>query len=89
ETTDLLSGIGFLNNFLNWMAISFVLCIAVMTAMMLAAPIPEPITFESRTNLDVSSSKGALAAGIVCILLTLALYVIFSPLGIAGIAQGG
>jgi SSS family solute:Na+ symporter len=81
EQTDVFAGesFKFMGNFLNWMAISFVLCLLVMSAMTLAAPLKEPVEFHSNTNLDLASSKGALAAGIVCILLTLALYVIFSP----------
>ncbi len=70
--------------FLNRMAIVFGICVAVMVLMTLLAPLKEPVTFESKTQLDVTSSKGALTAGIVCVILTLALYVIFSPLGVAG-----
>lgn len=82
--TNMFEGIGFLNNFLNWMAISFVLCIAVMAVMTIVSPLPEPVTFEQRSDLDLHGSKGALSAGIVCVVLTLILYVIFSPLVIAG-----
>ena len=81
--TKLFEGIGFLNNFLNWMAISFVLCLLVMGAMTLARPLKEPIVFENRSTLDLQGSRGAKIAGIVCVVLTLLLYVIFSPLGIA------
>jgi SSS family solute:Na+ symporter len=83
ENTMLFEGIDFLNNFLNWMAISFFLCILVMTIMTIASPLKEPVEFEAKTQLDLTSSKGALTAGIVCVLLTLALYVVFSPLVIA------
>ena len=81
--TKVFAGIDFLNNFLNWMAISFVLCISVMTAMTAFSPLKEPVTFEPRSDIDLKSSKGALTAGIVCVILTLALYVVFSPLGVA------
>ncbi|MCG8448457.1 MAG: sodium/solute symporter [Pirellulales bacterium] len=81
--TDVFSGIGFMNNFLNWMAISFVLCLAVMTLMTLFAPLKEPVRFEAKTDLDLSSSQGALKAGILCVVLTLVLYVVFSPLVVA------
>ena len=81
--TRLFAGIDFMNNFLNWMAISFVLCLLVMTAMTLAAPLKERVEFKSETDLDLTSSKGALAAGILCIILTLVLYVVFSPLVLA------
>ncbi|MGI9427885.1 MAG: sodium:solute symporter family transporter, partial [Bythopirellula sp.] len=81
--TKVFAGIDFMNNFLNWMAISFVLCIAVMAAMTAVAPLKEPVTFEPRSDIDLQSSKGALTAGIVCVILTLVLYVVFSPLGVA------
>jgi solute:Na+ symporter, SSS family len=83
EKTMVFEGIDFLNNFLNWMAISFFLCILVMTVMTIASPLKQPIEFESRTQLDLTSSRGALTAGILCVLLTLALYVVFSPLVVA------
>ncbi len=69
--------------FLNRMAIVFGVCIVVMVLMRILAPLKEPIQFESKTQLDLTGSKGALKAGIVCVILTLAMYVVFSPLGIA------
>lgn len=69
--------------FLNRMAIVFGICIAVMLAMTVIMPLKEPITFEAKTNLDLKESKGAKLAGILCIVLTLVLYVFFSPLVIA------
>ena len=81
--TDVFEGIGFMNNFLNWMAISFVLCILVMVLMTTFSPLQEPVTFEAKTDLDLTGSKGALTAGVICVILTLVLYVVFSPLVIA------
>ena len=81
--TRVFAGIPQLNNFLNWMAISFVLCMLVMTLMTIFAPLKEPVEFEVRTELNLESSRGALVAGIICIALTLSLYVIFSPLVVA------
>lgn len=81
--TKVFAGIDFMNNFLNWMAISFVLCLGVMAAMTAAAPLKDPVTFEPRSDIDLRSSKGAFSAGVVCVILTLVLYVIFSPLGLA------
>ncbi len=69
--------------FLNRMAIVFGICVAVMVVMTAVAPLKEAVTFESQTDMDLKGSKGALAAGIVCVVLTLLLYVIFSPLVIA------
>lgn len=73
--------------FLNRMAIVFGLCIAVMLVMRMLAPLPEPIRLEARTDLNLESSPGALKAGILCIVLTLILYVVFSPLGVASLNQ--
>jgi SSS family solute:Na+ symporter len=70
--------------FLNRMAITFALCIVVMLIMTAARPLAERVTFEAKTTLKLETSEGAKIAGIICILLTLALYVIFSPLVIAG-----
>lgn len=69
--------------FLNRMAIVFGICLAAMVLMRVIMPLREPIAFESKTHLDLTSSKGALTAGIICVVLTLSLYLIFSPLGIA------
>ncbi|MAT69615.1 MAG: sodium:proton symporter [Planctomycetaceae bacterium] len=69
--------------FLNRMAIVFGICLAVMTALTYISPLKEPITFESKTDLNLEQSKGARTAGIVAIVLTLVLYAVFSPLVIA------
>jgi SSS family solute:Na+ symporter len=69
--------------FLNRMAICLALCVGVMTALTLIKPLPAPIEFKPQSNLNLASSRGALAAGIVVVILTLVLYVIFSPLGLA------
>lgn len=73
----------FMNNFLNWMAISFLLCLIVMIVMTILAPLREPITFEAKTQMNLESSRGALVAGLIGIVLTLGLYLTFSPWGIA------
>ncbi len=69
--------------FLNRMAIVFGICVAVMVAATMLFPLKEPITFEAKTDLDLKGSNGAWIAGLVGIGLTLVLYAIFSPLGIA------
>lgn len=71
-------------NFLNRMAICFFLCIAVMTVITIARPLARPIEFEARNVVALESSKGARKAGIGVVILTVMLYVIFSPIGIAG-----
>jgi len=69
--------------FLNRMAVCFALCIAVMTIITVLKPLPQPVKFEQKVNIDLSSSKSAKLAGIIVVILTLALYVIFSPLVLA------
>jgi SSS family solute:Na+ symporter len=69
--------------FLNRMAIVFGMCIGAMVLAWLSAPLKEPVEFHARTELDLTSSKGALIAGMISILITLTLYVIFSPLVVA------
>lgn len=69
--------------FLNRMAIVFGLCIGIMLLMTLIAPLREPFRLEPRTQLNLESSHGAFKAGIVCVILTLILYVVFSPLVVA------
>jgi SSS family solute:Na+ symporter len=69
--------------FLNRMAICFGLCLAVMLIITMLRPLPQPIEFKKQSNLNLASSKGALVAGIIIVIVTLAFYVIFSPIGIA------
>ena len=69
--------------FLNRMAIVFGICIGVMLLMRMISPLKEPVEFTSETDLNLESSRGARTWGIVCVVLTLLLYVIFSPLVIA------
>jgi SSS family solute:Na+ symporter len=69
--------------FLNRMAIVFAICVAAMALARVISPLREPVEFHSKTNLDLASSKGAFTAGIICIIITLTLYVIFSPLVVA------
>ena len=70
--------------FLNRMAICFALCVIVMLIMTAARPLVESVRFEATTTLKLENSEGARVAGVICVLLTLALYIIFSPLVIAG-----
>jgi len=71
---------GFLiGNFLNRMAISFVICLLVMALIRMAKPLL------SRWNSSITQPltlffKSAVVAGVIVVILTLILYVIFSPL---------
>ncbi len=69
--------------FLNRMAICFGLCLAVMAVITLFRPLAKPIVFEQKTTLNLQSSKGAMIAGVVVVIVTLILYVLFSPIGLA------
>lgn len=69
--------------FLNRMAICFGLCLAVMAVITLVKPLPQPIEFKQKTKLDLRSSNGAKIAGIIVVAITLALYFLFSPIGLA------
>lgn len=69
--------------FLNRMAVCFALCIIIMTIITLIKPLPQPIEFKQNINIDLKSSRSAAVAGVVVVILTLLLYVIFSPLVLA------
>jgi SSS family solute:Na+ symporter len=69
--------------FLNRMAICFGLCLAVMAVITVAKPLAEPVEFKPRTTIALEQSKSARMAGFGVILIALALYVVFSPLGVA------
>lgn len=72
-----------LANFLNRMAVCFVLCFIVMIVVTKMKPLPQPVEFKQQSSLNLTSSRGALIAGVVVVIITLALYVIFSPIGLA------
>lgn len=69
--------------FLNRMAICFGLCLAVMAIITLVKPLAVPVEFKQQTKLDLSSSRGAKIAGAIVIVITLTLYFLFSPIGLA------
>jgi len=70
--------------FLNRMAICFVLCLVVMSIIRILRPMAAPIVFEKKTTIELEPSSGARTAGICVIVMTLILYIIFSPLGLVG-----
>ncbi|MHC4741270.1 MAG: sodium:solute symporter family transporter [Planctomycetota bacterium] len=69
--------------FLNRMAICFALCLGVMSLIRFLRPLPEPVKFEQKTDLNLETSSGAKMLGIVVVIITLILYFIFSPWGLA------
>ena len=68
--------------FLNRMAICFVLCLAIMAVITAVKPLAEAIEFKRQTQLDLRPSRGAMIGGMIVIAITLALYVLFSPIGL-------
>ncbi|MDD5327846.1 MAG: sodium/solute symporter [Phycisphaerae bacterium] len=69
--------------FLNRMAICFALVLIVMSLITLIKPLAQPIVFERKTNIELVTSRGAKIAGIFVVIITLALYILFSPIGLA------
>ncbi len=69
--------------FLNRMAICFALCLLVMAIITKLKPLAQPIEFKQNTDIDLRSSSGAKVVGIVVVVITLVLYFLFSPLGLA------
>lgn len=69
--------------FLNRMAVCFALCLVVMSVLRVAKPMAQPVEFKANTTIALEGSKSARVGGWIVIALTIALYVIFSPLGIA------
>jgi solute:Na+ symporter, SSS family len=68
--------------FLNRMAVCFVLCLLVMAVITVLRPLAQPIEFKRQTAISLETSHGAKVAGIGVILLTVVLYVLFSPIGL-------
>ena len=65
------------------MAICFALCLGVMGVITLLKPLATPIEFKAQTSIKLETSKGAKIAGMAVVVITLILYVLFSPIGLA------
>ncbi len=63
--------------FLNRMAICFGVVVALLTVVTLVKPLAKPVTLPTTDLIALESSKGAKLWGIVVVIATLALYVIF------------
>ena len=63
--------------FLNRMAATFGVLIAVMTIITIVKPLPEPKVITKTSNIDLTSSTRAKVFGVVVIAITLVLYIIF------------
>ncbi len=64
-------------SFLDRMSITFVSIIAVLTLMTTLWPLKEPFKQESNTDIDLSSSRGALVVGVLIFVFTACLYAYF------------
>ncbi|MDR1496802.1 MAG: sodium/solute symporter [Puniceicoccales bacterium] len=73
-------------SFLNRMAVCFFAIMGVMWLIGIARPLAKPVEFAAPESGGVSleTSRGAKITGIVIVAVAVALYVIFSPLGVAG-----
>ena len=63
--------------FLNHMAISFGVVLAVMAVFTLARPLDSPVQFATDSSIDLTPSRGARVGGCVVVALTVTLYVVF------------
>ncbi|MCI0499473.1 MAG: sodium/solute symporter [Planctomycetales bacterium] len=63
--------------FLDRMAICFFVVMAVMTLIGILRPLPQPVVFTTNTRINVETSRPAVGFGIVVILATVALYILF------------
>lgn len=76
------TGIGFLKtlselSFLDRMAVCFFIVIIVLTAITLIKPLPKPVELPVNTKMDLATTKNAKIFGVVVVILTVALYIIF------------
>lgn len=63
--------------FLDRMAICFGVVIAVLTVVTILNPLKEPVNLPENKQMDMQTSRGAMAFGVIVVCLTLALYVVF------------
>jgi len=66
-----------IGNFLNQAAVAFLMLVVILGIMTLANPLKEPVTLPVQTKIKLDSSKAAMGFGIVVVIVTLALYVVF------------
>lgn len=63
--------------FLNRMAITIVFISIVLGAMTAVRPLPEPIKLPVKEGMDIRSSRSAKIGGVIVVLATIALYIVF------------
>ena len=64
-------------SFLDRMAVCFIINLVVLAIMTATHPLKEPVQLPVNEKMDVKSSAGAKMAGIVVVILTVILYVMF------------
>ncbi len=64
-------------SFLDRMAVCFGIMIAVLTILTIVTPLKKPVVLPVNEQMDVTPSRGALVAGVVVCVLTVALYIVF------------
>jgi SSS family solute:Na+ symporter len=68
--------------FLNRMAVCFALCLAAMRRITIIKPLAQPVEFKLSTKIELHSSKMAMVAGVIVVITTLLLYLLFSSWGL-------
>jgi SSS family solute:Na+ symporter len=66
-----------IGNFLNQAAVAFVVVVLLLGAMTLLQPLKEPVVMPSQTKINMDSSGTAKGFGIVVVIVTVILYVVF------------
>ncbi len=63
--------------FLDRMAICFFVVLVVMTLIGILKPLPQPVVFATNTRINVETSRPAVGFGVLVVIATVALYIIF------------
>ena len=63
--------------FLNHMAFTFLVIVAVMTGLTVLQPRTEPVVYNTVSDIDMTPSRGARMGGVFVALTTVALYAVF------------
>ena len=63
--------------FLNHMAITFAIVVSVMAVLTWARPLADPVRFSTSSDIDLTPSRGAQIGGVVVVVATVLLYIVF------------
>ena len=64
-------------SFLNRMAVTFFCVLLVMWVITLISPRKEPFVIKQNTDMELHSSTGAKIGGVIVVLITIMLYIVF------------